>query len=60
MTTPATMNRILEDLRERLSDAEREAKESSAAAMNSYGAGYDRGFADALKEILTSITGDEN
>ena len=58
MTTPATMSGILDDLRERIADAEREAKESHKAAHNSYGAGYDRGFADALTEIFASITGE--
>lgn len=52
------MNQIIEELHERLDDAEREARESHKVAMNSYGAGYDRGFADAIKEILTSITGE--
>jgi hypothetical protein len=58
MTTPAAMNSILENLRERIADAEREAGESHKAAHNSYGAGYDRGFADALNELLTDITGE--
>jgi hypothetical protein len=57
MTTHSTMNSILESLLERIADAEREALESHKAAMNSYGAGYDRGFADALKELLAEITG---
>jgi hypothetical protein len=59
MTTPSTLASIIASLRERISDAEREASGSHAAAMNSYGAGYDRGFADALKEVLTEITGEE-
>lgn len=59
MTTPGTMDRILADLRERIEDAEVEAQESHVAAMNSYGAGFDRGYADALREFWQSITGDE-
>lgn len=58
MTTPRTMNSLLEKMRDRLDDAEHDAGESHKVAMNSYGAGYDRGFADAIKEILTDITGD--
>lgn len=59
MTTPSTMNSILVRLGERLADAEGEVKSSSKAAMNSYGAGYDAGFAAALRETITDITGDE-
>lgn len=58
MTTPATLNGILEDIRERFAEAKQEAVESHKAAMNSYGAGYDRGYADALGELLEQITGD--
>jgi hypothetical protein len=58
VTTPGTMNSILERLRDKIGDAEEEAAESHKAAMNSYGAGYDRGYADALKEMLADITGD--
>lgn len=59
MATPSVMNNILSDLRDRISDATRDAMESSKAAMNSYGAGYDRGYLDALTEIFASITGEE-
>jgi hypothetical protein len=43
-----TMNSFLAWLRERIMSAETSAGESAAIAPNSYGAGYDRGFADAL------------
>ena len=59
MTTPGTMDRILADLRDRIEDAEEEAQESHREAMNSYGAGFDRGYASALKDLWQSITGDE-
>lgn len=59
MTTPDAMNSILERLREQIEDAEIGAKESHKAAMNSYGAGFDRGYADALKDLWRDITGDE-
>ena len=42
----------LEMMEEDLEHAETEAKESHKLAMNSYGAGYDRGFADGLKRAL--------
>lgn len=45
----------LDWLRERLTEANSEAQESHRAAMNSYGAGYDRGYADALQEALTQL-----
>lgn len=38
-----------------LPEAESEAAESRRLAMNSYGAGYDRGYVDALKEVLGFI-----
>lgn len=57
MTTPATMGRIIESLRDRISDAERDSAESHNIAVNSYGAGYDLGFLAALKEVLNEIIG---
>lgn len=59
MTTPATLGRIIGDLRDRLAAAESDAQESHKEAMNSYGAGYDRGFADAIQQIIIEITGEE-
>lgn len=43
-----TMNDFLAWLRDKIMSAETSAGESAAIAPNSYGAGYDRGFADAL------------
>lgn len=54
-----TMNSILERLRDKIEDAEIDAKESHIASMNSYGAGYDRGYADALRELWTDLSGAE-
>lgn len=59
MTTPGTMDGILTRLRIKIDDAEMDARESHSEAMNSYGAGFDRGYADALKELWQEITGDE-
>lgn len=39
-----------------LNDAEREAKESHSASMNSYGAGYDAGYLAALKVIAYQMS----
>lgn len=49
------MDNLLEVIRERLALAELEVKRSFKASMNSYGSGYDRGFADALREIENII-----
>lgn len=59
MTTPQTLVNIIRDLRERLVDAEQEAAESHKAAMNSYGAGYDAGYADAIRETIRGIVGED-
>lgn len=34
---------------------EKNASESSGIAMNSYGAGYDRGYADALRAVKDQL-----
>lgn len=47
---------IVDSLRERLANALIDAERSHDTAMNSYGAGYDRGVVDTLKAILTDIT----
>ena len=59
MTTPTTMGQIIASLRERYADAKDEAAASHKIAHNSYGAGYDAGFAEALRELIAEITGDE-
>jgi len=53
--SPETIKAILERFREKLIDVEQEARESHKLAMNSYGAGYDRGFADAIREVLSEF-----
>lgn len=50
-----TNTEILTELDERITDAERDVRESHKIAMNSYGAGYDRGFVSALREIRNMI-----
>lgn len=51
-----TASEIVAIIKDRLSDAERDEAESHKTAMNSYGAGYDSGFASALREVLHQIT----
>lgn len=46
------------EIDERLDDAAREAAESHKIAPNSYGAGYDAGFAAALRELRDRINGE--
>jgi hypothetical protein len=48
-----TFEEWLEDLLDR---ANHSAKESTRIAMNSYGAGYDRGYADALQVVFAGIS----
>jgi hypothetical protein len=43
-------------LTEEIGNAEREAKESHKTSMNSYGAGYDRGYVAALQLVLDRMT----
>jgi hypothetical protein len=50
-----TNTELLLELDNRIGWAEEEARESHKVAMNSYGAGYDRGFAEALKEIRNLV-----
>lgn len=49
------LNEIISELNDRLALAEVDARESHKAARNSHGAGYDRGYADALKELLSEL-----
>jgi hypothetical protein len=50
---------LREKLDERLVVANQEAADSHRVAMNSYGAGYDCGYRDALKQCLNTINGEE-
>ncbi len=59
MTTQTTMDAIISELRERLIDARTESAESSKIAYNSYGAGYDAGYAQAIRDTIAGITGEE-
>lgn len=51
------------ELREKLDEilvlAHQEAAESHKVAMNSYGAGYDCGYRDALVQVLNTINGEQ-
>ena len=58
MTTPAILNRTLDELRARIESAKQNAAESSGASLNSFGAGYDQGYLDALTEIYAEIMGE--
>lgn len=58
MSTPAAMNALIDDIRERFEEAIVNARETAKIAPNSYGAGYNGGYADALSELFESITGD--
>jgi hypothetical protein len=45
------------ELAERLQNASEDADESHAEDCNSYGAGYDAGYRDALKRALCIVRG---
>ncbi len=49
-----TIEEIVEDLKDRRRDASADVAESTKAAPNSYGAGYDQGYLDAIEEILNT------
>lgn len=63
MTTPGTMNSLLEGLRDKIEDAEEDVKRSevkfNGEQNENYVARYDCGYAEALKEFWCSITGDK-
>ncbi len=50
-----TVQQVRESLDERIPRAREEAAASHAMAMNSYGAGYDQGYLDALEELLRIV-----
>jgi hypothetical protein len=52
------MNSILEEIRFRFHEARAKADCNAAIAPNSYGAGYDLGYSDALGELYEHLTGD--
>jgi hypothetical protein len=49
------LNQIRDELNERLSQYQAAAEETHQLAPNSYGAGYDRGFVDALTEAICKL-----
>lgn len=63
MTTPGTMNSLLERLRDKIEDADEDVKRSEAAQPyvedQNYVVGYDTGYAEALRELWFDITGDK-
>lgn len=50
-----TMDELIEWFAERLSQAENNRDESAATAPNSYGAGYDLGLYEGLKEAMAKV-----
>ncbi len=53
-----TVEQIRAELDERLRAARQDAHESIKVAPNSYGAGYDTGFWQALEEIKKFVNGE--
>lgn len=63
MTTPGTMNSILERLRNKIEDAEADSRTADSKfngeQNENYQAGYAGGYAEALKEFWFDMTGDK-
>lgn len=59
MTADQFLKNIVFDIRHRFRGARSKAEETEAVAHNSYGAGYDRGYADALGELIEHLTGED-
>ena len=55
-----TISELRERLDEALVSANENAADSHKVAMNSYGAGFDCGWRDALRAILNTINGEED
>jgi hypothetical protein len=47
---------LIEWLMERMDSSGKNRESSHAVAPNSFGAGYDLGFYEALREVLTHVT----
>lgn len=61
MTTPGTMNSLLDRLRAKIEDADEDVRRSEAKPYvedQNYVTGYDVGYAEALRELWADITGD--
>lgn len=62
MTTPGAMNSLLERLRNKIEDADNDVNRSeynfNGYEDENYAAGYDAGYAEALRELWADITGD--
>lgn len=54
-----TVEQIRAEIDERLPEARRDAHESMKIAPNSYGAGYDIGYWQALEEIHKFVNGEK-
>lgn len=50
------MRPLIEEIRSRFDEARAKAAETEAIDPNSYGAGFDRGYSDALGELLEYVT----
>ena len=59
MSAPRTMIDLRALLDDAIVTARQDARESRQAAPNSYGAGYDSGFLDALQRVLNTINGED-
>lgn len=58
MTTPGTMQKIIERLRKQADEAATDEAKEMARDPDSYNTGYAMGYANALKAVLSDITGE--
>jgi hypothetical protein len=54
-----TIEKLIENLKERRRNVSANVAESRGVSPNSYGAGYDQGRLDVLEELLAEATHDE-
>lgn len=52
-----TVDEFIADLKDRRREASADVAESTKDAPNSYGAGYDQGYLDAIEAILKAALG---
>ncbi len=57
MTTPGTMDSILEQLKDMIDDADQDILRHEAGTVT-FSAGFDAGYADGLRDFWRSLTGD--
>lgn len=59
MTTPGTMDSLVDRIRDKIEDADDDVRRSDTLEkFETYSHGYEVGYAEALRELYAEITGD--